>query len=156
MSKQPWSRGDKLALIAFIVTACLTLVGVIAAVFVVPEFRRAVGLDHSDTVNLSTAQMTLTTFCDALKKGEYLTAWDLLSSDTKIKYSEPQFATDYSNNGGAGHITDCTVSNTKESGSSATGTLTFTYVTGNKGVDYITLVKENGQWKLENSYSPHS
>src|SRR5260370_32834 len=99
-------------------------------------------------VNRSTPTKTLNAFCNALKGGNYQTAYNQLSSGLQAKFgSEAQFAAGYSSNGGLGKITGCTVSNVDDT--AGTGTVTYIRGDGNKVSAVETLVKENGTWKIK-------
>jgi stress response protein SCP2 len=97
----------------------------------------------------STPTKTLNAFCNALKIGDYHTAYNQLSSGLQAKFvSEAEFAAGYSNNGGLGKITDCTVSNVDDG--AGTGTISYVLHGGSASklvVDY-TLINENGSWKF--------
>lgn len=116
----------------------------------------AIAFGASGYVNRSTPTKTLITFCNALKIGDYHTAYNQLSSGLQAKFtSEAEFTAGFSNNGGLGKITDCTVSNVDD----GAGRGTISYVlTGGSGsklvVDYI-LIDENSSWKI-NAQHPRS
>lgn len=107
-------------------------------------------------VNRSTPTKTLNAFCNALKGGDYKTAYNQLSSGLQAKFgSEAQFAAGYSSNGGLGKITGCTVSNVDDS--AGTGTLSYSLSGGSSSslvVDY-TLIDENGVSRI-NAQNPRS
>lgn len=104
--------------------------------------------------NRSTPTKTLNAFCNALKSGDYQTAYNQLSSGLQSKFgSEGQFAAGYASNVGLGKITNCSVSNVDDS--AGTGTISNTFASGSTVVDDYTLVNENGAWKI-NSQQPRS
>ncbi len=103
--------------------------------------------------NVSTPTKTLNAFCNALKSGDYQTAYNQLSSGLQSRVNESQFAAAASTNGTLGKVTDCTVSNVNDS--AGTGTISYTVASGQSVVaDYI-LIKENGIWKI-NSQQPRT
>jgi hypothetical protein len=106
--------------------------------------------------NRSTPTKTLNAFCSALKLGDYHTAYNQLSSGLQAKFvSEAEFKAGFSNNGGLGKITDCTVSNVDDG--AGTGTISYALSGGTASklvVDY-TLINENGSWKI-NAQHPRS
>jgi len=83
--------------------------------------------------------VTLSNYCNALKTGDYQSAYNELSSGNQSKYTESQFASDHSN------VTDCTVSNVNDT--AGTGTISYTGSNGAQVVADYTLVNENG-WKI--------
>jgi len=107
-------------------------------------------------VNRSTPTKTLNAFCNALKGGNYQTAYNQLSSGLQAKFgSEAQFAAGYSSNGGLGKITGCTVGNVDDG--AGTGTLSYSLSGGSSSslvVDYI-LIDENGTSRI-NAQHPRS
>ena len=98
----------------------------------------------------STPGKTLTTFCNALKSQDYQTAYDQLSTGLKNQFTESQFAAAFSNNGGSGNVTNCSVSNTSDNGTTGNGTITYTFANGSTVIDDYRLVDESGEWKINN------
>ncbi len=107
-------------------------------------------------VNRSTPTKTLNAFCSALKIGDYHTAYNQLSSGLQAKFtSEAAFTAGFSNNGGLGKITDCTVSSVDDG--AGTGTISYVLTGGSASklvVDY-TLIDESSSWKI-NAQHPRS
>jgi serine/threonine protein kinase len=113
--------------------------GVISAVVVIVIILLGVSM------NRSTPTTTLNTFCDALKGGDYQTAYNQFSSEFQKSTvgSEAQFAAFETR---TGKVTDCMVTNVND----AAGTGTISY-NGSAAVwDYM-LVNENGTWKINNA-----
>lgn len=107
-------------------------------------------------VNRSTPTKTLNAFCNALKIGDYPTAYNQLSSGLQAKFtSEAAFKAGFSNNGGLGKITNCTISNVDDG--VGTGTISYVLTGGSasKLVVGYTLIEENGSWKI-NAQHPRS
>ena len=106
--------------------------------------------------NRSTPTKTLNAFCNALKVGDYHTAYNQLSRGMQAKFgSEADFTAGYSNNGGLGKITDCTVSTVDDE--AGTGTISYVLRGGTASklvVDY-SLINEDGSWKI-NAQHPRS
>ncbi len=100
-------------------------------------------------LNRSTPEKTLTTYCNALQSGDYQTAYNQLSSSLTSRLTESQFAqlsqTAFAAVGG---LKSCTVSNVQEHGSTATGTITATLGNGKTQSGPVSLVNQNGAWKL--------
>ncbi len=90
----------------------------------------------------STPTTTLQAYCDALKGGDYHTAYNLLSSAAQSQTSETQFAASFSNK-----VTDCTLSNVNDT--AGTGTISYTYADGSTQVLDYTLVNANGTWAID-------
>ncbi len=104
--------------------------------------------------NVSTPTRTLNAFCNALKSGDYQTAYNQLSSGLQSHYgSEAQFALEFSTNGSLGKVTDCTVSNVNDS--AGTGTISYTFASSQTLVDDYVLIKENNSWKI-NAQQPRT
>ena len=106
------------------------------------------------SVNRSTPTKSLNAFCDALKSGDYQTAYTQLSSGLQSKFgSEAQFAAGYASNLGLGKITNCTVTTVDDA--AGTGTISIAFASGSTVVDDYTFVNESGTWKI-NSQLPRS
>jgi FHA domain len=104
--------------------------------------------------NVSTPTRTLNAFCNALKSGDYRTAYNQLSSGLQNRYgSEAQFALEFSTNGPLGKVTDCTVSNVNDS--AGTGMISYTFASRQTLVDDYILIKENNIWKI-NAQQPRT
>jgi len=91
----------------------------------------------------STPTFTLHTYCDAIKRGDYPTAYTQLSSTAQSQESEAQFAASF----GSGPLTDCVVSYVNDA--TGTGTITYTFSGGSKIAAEDRLVNEGGTWKLQ-------
>jgi predicted methyltransferase len=93
------------------------------------------------TLSLFTTTKTLNTFCDALKRDDYHTAYNQFSSEYQKSTvgSEAQWDTYISSRS----TTDCMVTNVND----AAGTGTISYNGGTAVWDYM-LVNENGTWKI--------
>jgi len=90
----------------------------------------------------STPTNTLQAYCDALKGGDYQTAYSLFSSAVQSQTSETQFAASFNSK-----VTDCTLSNIDDS--AGTGTISYTFADGSTGVFDYTLVNANGTWAID-------
>ncbi len=105
-------------------------------------------------VNRSSPTRSLNAFCDALKSGDYQTAYNQLSSGMQSKFgSEAQFVDDLSSNAGLGKVKNCTL--TKVDDAAGTGTISNTFADGSTLVVDYTLLNENSAWKI-NSQQPRS
>jgi len=94
----------------------------------------------------STPDRTLATYCDALKNGDYPTAYNQLSTRAMNSLSEAQFAQEWQALGGGRAMTERKV---QEQGSTATATVTFTLGNGRTALATIQLVDENGVWRVD-------
>lgn len=93
---------------------------------------------------LSSPDMTLNTFCNALKIGDFQSAYSELSSTLKSQHSEPQFESDF------GGLT-CSYSKISVSGINAAALATFTDSTGATSSGAFTLSEDhnsNNDWKI--------
>lgn len=107
------------------------------------------------SVNSPKPTSTLNAFCDALKSGDYQTAYNQFSSGVQSQIAEAQFAAAYvdASSLGLGKITNCTVSNVNDAAGS--GTISITFASGNTVVYDDTFVNQSGPWKI-NSQQPRS
>jgi hypothetical protein len=92
----------------------------------------------------STPSKTLDAFCNALKARDYQSAYNQLSTRVQQGGSEASFASAFSS------IASCTHDTPGESGNNATGSITFFGSAGQQATTAVTLVKENGTWKIDN------
>ena len=90
----------------------------------------------------STPTLTLATFCNAVKTGDYQTAYNQLSATEQSGITEAQMAASLSSN----PVTKCTVSNVNDT--AGTGTINYTFSNGNTSVIAYTLINDNGTWKI--------
>ncbi len=105
-------------------------------------------------VNRSTPTKSLNAFCNALKSGDYQSAYNQLSSGLQSKFgTEAQFAAGYASNEGMGKITDCTVTSVDDG--AGTGTVNYTLGQGSKLIVDYKLADENGGSKIT-SQQPRS
>src|SRR2546421_594807 len=91
----------------------------------------------------STPTLTLNTFCNSLKTGDYQTAYNQLSAREQSQGTEAQFAASLTSN----MVTACTVSNVNDT--AGTGTISYTFANGATSVDDYMLIMENGSWKID-------
>ncbi len=126
--------------------------GLWIALIVIVLLVAAGGVGGYVYLNRSTPEKTLTTYCNALQSGDYQTAYNQLSSSSTSGLTESQFAqlsqTVFAAVGG---LKSCTVSNVQENGSTATGTATVTLGNGKTQSSPVSLVNQNGTWKLTSS-----
>jgi len=91
----------------------------------------------------STPTLTLNTFCNSLKTGDYQTAYNQLSAREQSLGTEAQFAASLTSN----MVTACTVSNVNDT--AGTGTISYTFADGASSIIDYTLIMENGTWKID-------
>lgn len=94
----------------------------------------------------STPEKTLTTYCDALKSGDYQTAYNQFSSGIQRQESEAAFASAFTSTHLS--VTSCTVSNTSDDGTTGLGTISYTTNANVGGTNDYRLVMENSEWKI--------
>jgi hypothetical protein len=87
---------------------------------------------------------TLQAYCTALRQGNYQQAYNQWASGTLM--SEADFAYVQKNRG---QMTGCEISSVSIENSSANAKLSFSYVNGSTAVDQVSLVLENGVWKIK-------
>jgi limonene-1,2-epoxide hydrolase len=96
------------------------------------------------------------TFCQALVKGDYQTAYNQFSSDRQAAFTEAQYAAQLAQALGTGaSITGCTPNLSTYSVSGTTATLDSTLNVSVQGQTVpvpqtVTFTKENGVWKISN------
>ncbi|HZU70149.1 MAG TPA: FHA domain-containing protein [Ktedonobacteraceae bacterium] len=96
------------------------------------------------SILLSSPEMTMTTFCNALASGDYQTAYSTLSSDLKSRNTEAQFETDFAG-------LTCSYSKIIVSGINAAADTTFKNASGSPASAIILLVEDhnsNNDWKI--------
>jgi hypothetical protein len=137
--------GDKGMAIAGLV---LSIIGIVVGIGVFVAFIVSSPSRPSNADAFSPSTQTLQAYCDAIKAQDAHAAYQLYSSSAQQGTSEDQFK---ANLGPAlYHVIDCTVSNVNENGSTATGTITYTFDTGQTGAIDYALYIENGSWKITN------
>ncbi len=99
---------------------------------------------------VSTPQQTLTAYCNAIKAGDYNTAYNQFSSSMHSKETEQQYAAGVAKaTAQAGKPTDCTYTNVQTNGNTGTATLNLSFANVPAPVSAkVNLLKENGVWKL--------
>ena len=97
-------------------------------------------------INRSTPQKTLDTFCSALQKQDYKTAYAQFSPEMQLNFTEKQFAQLLATDA----IVRCLHGAVDEVGTSTTTNLSLVHhVTGGTNNDKVTLTKDSqGQWKI--------
>ena len=93
----------------------------------------------------STPSITLDAFCNALKARDYQAAYNQLSARVKGQTSELDFA----NNLSQSQIDSCVYVTPVQSGTTATGSVTFFSTDGESVPSIVTLVKEGNTWKID-------
>jgi len=99
---------------------------------------------RSASQSTSAISQTLQTYCNALQSGDYQQAYNQWTSSTQM--SEADFA--YTQNSKA-KIAECEISTISAQSSSAQANLTFFFADGSTAIDQISLVLENGLWKIK-------
>jgi len=97
----------------------------------------------------STPTKTLTSYCNAVKSGDFHTAYGLTSSSFQSQVTEAQYTSiEQQSIAPLRGVSSCVASNVNQNGSAATGTITYTFGDGKSGPLNYTLVNENGSWKI--------
>lgn len=99
----------------------------------------------------STPQKTLAAYCDGWKTNNAQELYDTLSSDQQAKTSVSKIQRALGLVTLVGGIKDCTVNSVTENGSTATGNVTIVPNRGPAGNVNLSLVNENGTWKIADS-----
>jgi hypothetical protein len=96
-------------------------------------------------LNRSTPTKTLDTFCTALQKGEYQTAYDQFSPTMQANFVESQFAHVLAQN----KVITCSHGPVAEIGSSTSTTLQLKHISQGVNNDRVFLIKDShSQWKI--------
>ncbi len=98
-------------------------------------------------VNRSTPEKTLGTFCNGLKNKDYQTAYSQLARSIQNQVTEGQFESAFTGNN-TPQITNCTVSNTYENGSTGSGALNYSFNNGRTVTQDYKLAYEDNVWKI--------
>jgi hypothetical protein len=131
------------------------LIGIISIVLLVLVVGSVVFfLNHSFTASSNPTSQTLTTYCNALKSGDYQTAYAQLASGMKNQLKEPDFAYSWQSK----NVSSCTVDTSSANAASCTdtscaGSITFFFKDGSSTTDQYQLMQENGQWKIQSQSS---
>ncbi len=99
----------------------------------------------------STPEKTLSAYCDALKSGDYQTAYNQFSLGIQRQETEAQFASAFTRTNLK--VTGCTVSNTSDDGTVGLGTMSYTTNTNFTGINDYRFIQESGTWKI-NTQTP--
>lgn len=100
-------------------------------------------------VNRPTPNKTLDTFCNALQREDYRSAYDQFSEKLQHTFSEATFATILSRD----KVTACTHGTPDDSGSSTTTNLKLVHASENINNDVVALTKDsNNDWKIDDIY----
>ena len=97
-------------------------------------------------LNRSTPDKTITTYYSALVHNDFQTAYGQLSTPTQGSISESKFAHIWQ---GLGGVKAWTLVSTQEQGSNANSTVTITFGNGQTRLASISLVDDNGTWKIQ-------
>jgi flagellar basal body-associated protein FliL len=97
-------------------------------------------------LNRSTPDKTVTTYYSALVHNDFQTAYGQFSTSAQGNTSEQQFTSFWQQLGG---VKAWTLVSTQEQGSTANSTVTVTLGNGQTRLATITLVDENGTWKIQ-------
>lgn len=102
----------------------------------------------------STPQKTLQAYCTALKNDDAQALYNTYSSEAQARVSLDTLKEDLRIvTLIVGGVKDCVVQDNsiQENGSTATGMVTLTLGRGGSGNSTVSLVYENGQWKVQNN-----
>lgn len=97
------------------------------------------------SVVVSTPDMTLRIYCDALNKHDYPVAYSQFSTGFKSALSEPEFADRFN----AAGINSCQASAMQKDGPIVTSIITYGDVKGNVIIFNAHLINDNGVWKID-------
>ena len=96
----------------------------------------------------STPTTTLNTYCTALRKGDYQTAYNQFSSDIQSHLTEAEFASTYYPFAANGGLSDCIASNVTVEDQLASGVITFITGNGARVIYDCMLIDLGDGWKI--------
>lgn len=96
--------------------------------------------------SISSVSQTLSTYCDAIRRGDYQRAYNEMANSFHQHTTEADFAYEYQHKT---KVTSCEVSNVSVGSSSATGTVNVFFADGSVETDMMELILENGVWKIQ-------
>ena len=98
--------------------------------------------------NLHSPERTLDTYCNALRSGDYQTAYNQLSpGQQSLSQSEAYFANGFSH---GDRVVSCSYTNVSESGNSAMTTVTFTGSSSGTTFLVFTLIRDSSfNWRID-------
>jgi len=99
----------------------------------------------------STPQKTLAAYCDGWKTSNAQEIYNQLDAANQAKLSVSDIQRTLDGLKQVGSVTDCTVSNVQQTGSTATGVVTLAVNSGRSASETDTLIQENGTWKIDSS-----
>lgn len=99
----------------------------------------------------STPQKTLAAYCDGWKTGNAQEIYNQFDAAQRAKGTVAQVQQVLDSIKQAGGVTDCTVGNVQQNGSSATGVVTLSAGNGKSASETDTLIQENGTWKIDST-----
>lgn len=113
-------------------------------------------------INQSSPTATLNTLCDGFQKEDAQEMYNTFSTSEQARPGDSvedlQSNFNLLNDAGV-KISSCKVSNVQQNGSTATGTITLTLTAAgdtHSASEDISLVQENGQWKVNGGYAPNT
>jgi pSer/pThr/pTyr-binding forkhead associated (FHA) protein len=142
---QPRRRGCTGCLIAGLLVLVLLVLALVVVLFNPLNFPGPLGL------LASSPQKTVDTFCSALKKSDYHTAYGQFSSTLQASESEQQFTQAFLTiTTLVGPVTSCSATNFQQNGDHATAQLSLTFQRSPRVVTgTMNFVRENGIWKID-------
>ncbi len=99
----------------------------------------------------STPQKTLAAYCDGWKTSNAQEIYNQFDAAQRAKGTVADVQRVLDSVKQAGGVTDCTVSNVQQNGSTATGVVTLSAGNGKSASETDTLIQENGTWKIDSS-----
>lgn len=99
----------------------------------------------------STPQKTLTAYCDGWKTSNAQEIYNQLDTAQRARVTVSDIQRVLDSIKQTGGVTDCTISNVQQNGSTATGVVTLSAGSGRTASETDTLVQESGTWKIDSS-----
>lgn len=99
----------------------------------------------------STPQKTLAAYCDGWKTYNAQEIYNQLDAAQQAKGTVADVQRVLDSIKQAGGVTDCTVTNVQQNGSTATGVVTLSAGNGKSASETDTLIQENGTWKIDST-----
>ncbi len=147
---QPKSDAGKIVAIVVGVIAGVLILSCVAVILLVASVGRQIG-------NYVAPLAAVSQFCQDEQAQDYSSAYQLLSSSVRQRYTPDQFVSYSQNRDTAyGQVTNCRVisgTQTDVTATSATFSLSVT-LGGGENVGPVTVVKDGGQWYIDSADPP--
>lgn len=135
----PVQAAKKSRLPLYIVAAIVVVIAIVGSV------------TYFNFINQPSPGKTLSAFCNDLQTGDYSSSYSLLSNRVQKLATQAQWDAGLTVTFKAkGGISSCNTSNVSSGSTTATGNILLNYGNNTKETDKVSLIDENGIWKVDN------